>query len=144
MSYSAACWLPEETFPLCGATASILLVKAGQPQWPDTKHHPGVQTWLGGRWAPRCRWDPQCSSSTGLGGLSFIHHGADTFLLSAWGSHTHSGLLSSHTVPCGQTDNPAHSKHAAWLLARDEQHWEAYHHIDTVTIPRFPQMLKMK
>ncbi|XP_026208069.1 chromobox protein homolog 1a [Anabas testudineus] len=35
--FIALCWLPEETFPLYSSTASILLVKAGQPQQQDTK-----------------------------------------------------------------------------------------------------------
>lgn len=143
--FRATCWLPEETFALCSAAASILLVKAGQPQWQDTKHHTRVQILLGGRWAPQCRWDPWCSSSTGLCGLSFIHHQADTFLLSAWGLHTQQAVVLPHSAmwsnwqPCSlQTLSPF------CLLARGEQHWDSmsvvFQEIDAVTFLKFTEI----
>lgn len=70
----------------------------------------------GGRWALWCRWALRCSLSTGFCILSIIHQWADTFLLSAWGSHTHSRLLYSHTGPCGQTDNAAHPEHRVYSV----------------------------
>lgn len=96
--------------------------------WPPSSSlkpsSPAGRTWTscrslnlpGGRWAPWCRWALRCSASTGLCILGVIHQWADTFLLSAWGSHTHSRLLYSHTGPWSQTDNATHPEHRVYSV----------------------------